>query len=184
MFTLSQADRQTVFNQLATNPNPTDEQITQMADDLYQARVEAAIRALVQELASQAAFSRRTYEMRFYPLLAPLPKDAKPIEVGRSEDTVIVEQPQRQPYKVRLVDLADFCREHKLDLKAMTEVGEGTRKEHRGWTRLPWTGNPHEAGQTYREPTPVQPKPAKQVVKRMRAGGPSALRPITYTPAN
>jgi hypothetical protein len=160
--------------------NPSEQAIQQAVVALGQMRavgVEAEVRDLVRRTAGQRAASQAALLARFYPFLTPPQRAKEQDEYGN----VVMSQPRRREVKVRLTDLASFCRDQGLSEKAMIEVGEGKRLEHKGWMRAGSVGRALEQGRPYREPDPERdPQPKEPPTVRERYQQP--LPAVTYTP--
>ena len=172
---MNNEERQYTIRQLGDNPTQAD--IARAAAALVQYRAEQEVRRVANDIISAAGSYERTKRLYWYPLLSPKPA---PVKVRDAEGVEMWQQPQRQQYKVRLSDLPAFCKENGLDLKAMTEVGEGIRKEHKGWLRAPFQGGQFEMGKTYEEPRKAKIKLPTLPVKQMQVL--FAEPPITYKP--
>ncbi|HEY7340979.1 MAG TPA: hypothetical protein VH591_08865 [Ktedonobacterales bacterium] len=133
----------------------------QIALDLFKAGQLADLTREVQDyyraLRTSRHYGQLVQERLHFVFLRPLPKGAKPTVVSENPSLKIVDMPQRQPVKVRLLDLDAFCAAEKLDRDAMYRVGMGEDKEHKGWTRRPGMGATYLLGKDWIEPTPVKP---------------------------
>ncbi len=94
---------------------------------------------------------------QYYKFVAP-PSEDKPRLVYENKDTEFYEPIQRQTYKVRVRDLAAFCKAHGLREKEMVRVGMGEIRDHRGWERSREFGDNFFLGQPYMEPRPEVPQ--------------------------
>jgi hypothetical protein len=171
---MNNTERQLVIAQLSAGKSIED-----AAAALVQYRAEQEVRPIAQELERAATSQARTRRLYWYPFLSPKPA---PVKVRDAEGVQMWQQGQRQEYRVRLPDLEAFCAERGLDVQAMTAVGDGIRKEHKGWIRAPFQGGSTELGKTYEEPRKPKATQPQQPVQQVQTL--FAAPPIAYKPAN
>jgi hypothetical protein len=164
--------------------NPTEGQIHHAASALVQHRAEKEVRAVVSWMEMNREHAARTLDAQWYPFVAPIPRDAKPVQVFEGPNIVAVKEPKRQPYKVFLRDLDAFCKEKSLDKGKMIDLGEGRIESYKGWTRtaMAQLGQHGEAGYPYVAPQPVNRKKVPTEKKPLVSVYDFAAEPITYSP--
>ena len=184
---LSSEEQQRIYAALHAAPDHSPARLRQIATDLLESMVLDLVEGIARDIASAQRASEAERRYHFYPLVEPLTDENRYTDVTASDGTIHRTPRAPQIVYVRLVDLAAFCTEHGLTLRQMERVGEGEVKEHRGWTRGPWTGKNYEMGSVWREPRKINPSPApaKAGPRIQMADSPSPISGphIHYTPA-
>lgn len=150
-----------VTNGVEPDEDAPDSTYEEIALDLFTAGQLADLTREVKDyyraMRTSRHYAQLVQEREHFVFLRPLPKGAKPTVVTENPSLKIVDMPQRQPVKVRRLDLDRFCAAEKLDRDTMYRVGMGEVKECRGWTRRPGMGANYLLGKDWKEPTPVKP---------------------------
>jgi hypothetical protein len=116
-----------IYELMAEYPDPTEDQIRDMAEGLLLYRAMREVRSEVSRIKGERTYAERTAGMQWYPLLAPLPNGGKNIIVSDGPDEQVIQKPVRTQINVRIKDLPSFCKLHKLDVKAMREASKTVR---------------------------------------------------------
>lgn len=141
-------ERSYICELLNQNPDATEEEIERAAEALIRRRALEEVRDAVRFLGNQRGVAEVMRQYAYYPFASPVQPDNV---LRETKDSKLIQPGVRQCYRVRLIDLEDFCREHRLDVRAMRELGEGQRKEHKGWVRYD-DANPYARGQQPEKP--------------------------------
>ena len=175
---ISTEDRQFIIERLEAGDKQPD-----IALALLMRQAEYEVHRVAQQIVDSEAYAARYNAVRWYPFLAPLPRDAKPTPVYEGESVIYFKEPQRQSYKVLVKDLDQFCRDMKLDAKKMADLGEGHIQMHRGWERMAFgvLGVFGESGRQFVEPRPVNPPVPTEKKEKLTVYN-YAAQPITYSP--
>lgn len=160
-------DMQALAKLLEGKPDPDPEDtkaMRQLAKDILLRDWVTMTAEVTRELSRQrqARIWGQEYAGRqYYIFLAPIPKGAKAEIVWENDTAIGYKEPQRQPYRVRVRDMAAFCKENKLDEGEMVKLGMGEIPSHRGWSRQAGQGHGLHLGKEYREPASPAPTPEK-----------------------
>lgn len=169
--TFTNDERKALYTLLADIPNPDPAQARDLAQTILLSNLDRLAEDVRRELERMEGERRRDVENAgryYYTFLSP---PSEPELINSTENTDYYAPPQRQEYRVKVRDLAAFCKQHGLREKEMVKVGLGQIEDHKGWTHRGGYGGPMELGQPYQRPRPVE-APAQ------RANGPKEKRTV------
>jgi hypothetical protein len=164
--------------------------IEDAAEALVMRRAIAEVEKIKQGMVNAAGWAQEEAQRRsqwYYTLYAPREKPVKIKEGQRMPDGTIPErdlwqQPGRQAYKVLVTDLPAFCKSHKLNLEAMTELVKGKRWEVNGWQCV-WSGDQLDKGRQGSPPNDKVDQAAREYRKAQDELKTPRKQESVYTPA-
>jgi hypothetical protein len=148
-------DRQYITSQLSDSPD--DKEIARVARLLVWFRAERDVRKIADEIVTSKRGAELARSLYFYRLAGPLPK-ARLVEKGKGPgDSDLWTQEPRQTYKVKVIDIPAFAKEHGLNAKALEDVAEARIAETKGWIAAPGLMGTYEMTKIWHPPFPVEP---------------------------